>query len=149
MKTDSVIAILKKFAKSFDSKNWIGMEECLADVVFIDYSSFRKTKPSTISKFDYIELRKTGLENLNTFHDYFNYKMLYVNDNRSECNCDFVIKRFNKDNSDFFHSYGEYKFELEKIDDEWRIVKIIQIVAKNEGKANIHGAFKNQTATIE
>ncbi|MFK7907829.1 MAG: nuclear transport factor 2 family protein [Chitinophagales bacterium] len=136
-----IIKTLQQFATSFDTKNWTLMKACLADEIYTDYSSFRKTKPAIIKSTDYIALRKIGLENLRTHHSYADYE-IEVNGEEIFCNCSFEIQRFSTLTNDFYHSYGKYEFELEEIGGEWKIVKIKQIVERNEGNPQIHGAFK-------
>lgn len=133
---------LEQFAQSFDTKNWADMEACLADSIFIDYSSLRKTKPAIINKADYVAQRKIGLQNLETEHRLSHIKISKNKNHIADCECDFSIKRFKLESKEFFHSYGKYTFQLMEKGSVWTIVKIIQTIDWNEGNSTIHGAFK-------
>ncbi len=140
MQPEPIIQKLQQFAESFDNKDWATMKACLANEVYVDYSSFRKTEPATISSSEYVELRKKGLSGLTTNHTYSNYNII-IEGNTAHCECDFMIQRFTGDRSNFFHSYGIYIFELVFKGNNWLISKITQTVDHNEGNPGIHGAF--------
>lgn len=138
-----IIETIEQFRESFDTKNWSKMSACLFDEIFADYSTLRGTK-LFLKNSEYITLRKNGLRNLTTDHLYANHKVTLIQD-RALCECEFTIKRFNKEGTDYFHSYGKYFFELMKKGDDWKIMKITQIVHKSEGNHSIHGAVVTQT----
>jgi|HubBroStandDraft_5_1064220.scaffolds.fasta_scaffold378527_1 hypothetical protein len=130
---------IEKFCESFDKKDWMMMNECLMENIYVDYSSFRKTTPGNISAKEFIELRKTGLQHLTTKHQTNNFQITFNNE-QATCECDFVIQRFD-DSGKYFHSYGHYTFLLSEKNDACKIESITQVVLKNEGDSAIHGAF--------
>jgi hypothetical protein len=138
---ESIERRLDLFAESFDTKDWQQMTECLADNVYIDYSSSRKTEPGLVSRSQYVEQRKTGSEGLETVHTFDHYET-HIDGAHATCSCDFAIKRFDRVHNDYYHSYGKYHFNLININGSWKIEKIVQMEDRSEGNRNIHGAFK-------
>ena len=136
----SIKTRIEAFCKSFDTKDWVSLRECLAETVFTDYASFRGTKPGNSSSGEFVMLRKNGLRNLTTKHLTNNFQITF-SEQQATCHCDFVIQRFDTEGS-HFHSYGHYIFLLAKIKSSWKITSIKQVVIRNEGDASIHGAFQ-------
>ena len=139
-RVESVVERLEKFAKSFDNQDWDQMRECLSDEVWVDYSDLRNTDPTSMSSSNYVELRKTGLKNLETIHSFNNFET-QLDKGRARCNCDFVIKRFDNERNDYFHSFGKYQFDLVRVNGRWEIVKITQTVERSDGNKKVHGAL--------
>ena len=133
-------ALISTFLQTFDTKDWGLMESCLADEIWVDYSSFRGTEPHWVFREAYIAQRRSGTHHLDTKHSIkitscVEKGGLYV------CEGGFEIERFTPDKSRFFHSYGTYIFDLEKYEGAFKIKKIVQKVSRNEGEPSIHGAF--------
>ncbi|MCB0118597.1 MAG: hypothetical protein KDD72_06180, partial [Anaerolineales bacterium] len=57
----SVQKVIAKFANSFDVKDWDGLQACLTESVFTDYSDLRGTPPKTITAVDYVKSRRESL----------------------------------------------------------------------------------------
>lgn len=138
--THAIIDVIKRFGRSFDTKNWDVMADCLLPQIFSDYSRFRGAPASTLSREEYIRLRKRGLQGLVTTHANRDFD-IDINGAEAVCICAFSIQRFTPDNVKFFHSYGRYVFTLQKQEMQWRISGITQIPERHEGDASIHGAF--------
>ena len=135
--------ILFKFMRSFDDKDFALMQSCMCDEVYLDYSTFRKTPPGKQKSRQYCEERQKSLATLITQHNLFN--IIMENDAvnlMAKVNCNFVIYRFTKSPSgskeDFFHSYGQYEFELRFEEQNWKISSITQKILMNEGNPDIH-----------
>ncbi len=50
--------LIAHFANSFDAKDWDGLESCLTESLFTDYSDLRGTSPGTISASEYVKVRR-------------------------------------------------------------------------------------------
>lgn len=144
MKSDrlAIEHVIDTFRQSFDSKDWEAMRTCLAKKIEVDYSSFRGTKPATISNESFVNLRKEGLSRLTTTHTHLN-PIVEIKADTARLTCDFEIRRTTLDRKKFLHSFGHYHFGLTKQDGLWKINHIILTVTKSEGDQSIHGAFKN------
>jgi len=140
-----IVLLVKIFFDSFDSKDWSQMKNCLADELELDYSSFRGTPPYISSSEEYIEKRTIGMQGLQTKHHSSDYKVTNSGE-EYHCTCQFKIKRFaeswTEQGDDYFHSYGKYEIGLSKIEGRLRIFRIKQILDRNEGNPQIHGAFR-------
>ncbi|MHC8304841.1 nuclear transport factor 2 family protein [Pseudomonas sp. PB3P13] len=141
--------VLCRFFAAFDKRNWTSMNDCLASEVFIDYSSSGREAPGIMSGEEFVQRRATALDNLTKQHSFSN---LYINcdaDVQSvRASCNYLILRFDlrnpKQDENFFHSCGEYVFELDKFGDEWKITSIKQLKLQSWGNIHLHGG----TATI-
>jgi len=141
IKHEDCIILIKNFFKSFDTKNWILMKNCLNDNLKLDYRSFRGIPKYKSKAINYIEKRKIGLKDLDTEHIANDYNFV-----KSKVGiilkCSFEIKRYQKEGDKFYHSYGHYEFQIKEADEQLKIFEIKQEVQKNEGDRMIHGAFK-------
>lgn len=138
---EDVIDLVIRFNKTFDSKDWGLMSDCLGEKLELDYMSLRG-RPKRKSKSEkYISDRKKGMRGLKTIHKTKNHE-LSKDGSEIRCECDFEIERYEIEGDDFFHSYGQYNFGVNLIDSNLKIVKIKQVIDRNEGNRKIHGAFK-------
>lgn len=136
-----VVAIIKVFFDSFDTKNWHQMKSCLADELELDYESFRGIPKYISTSDEYIAKRKVGLAGLNTEHNTFDY-LVSESSGELKCKCNFEIKRYEIEGDEYFHSFGTYEIHLKRMGQEIKISKIKQNLERSEGNRNIHGAFK-------
>src|SRR5579862_2869428 len=105
--------LLFRFMRSFDAKDWVGMQACLSEQVDCDYSSFRGGPPSKTTRSEYAKQREIALEHLRTQHDLSNIVLTPLG-MMVEVRCNYAIRRFHPDfdgsREKFFHSYGQYRF---------------------------------------
>ena len=64
--------VLCRFFLSFDRRDWASMADCLSSLVFIDYSSSGREKPSTMSGKDLIKRRENAVDSLAKHHSFSN-----------------------------------------------------------------------------
>ena len=147
---DALNDLLCRFFRSFDEKDWKMMRSCLGDRVWTDYSSFRDAPPGEISGDRYVLQREVALSLLDMQHNFLNLRVEITGTSaRSWCN--YIIHRFHPDfdgqNDAFFHSYGRYEFGFLRANDEWRISSIQQVLLRNHGDPEIHGATRQTDNT--
>lgn len=133
---NTISNLLFKFANSFDTKDWDGLESTLMDNIECDYQSLRG-KTGTYTKKEYVNSRKEALSHLKTQHLFSNLEI------RSEemyayCRLSAIIYRQDNEGKKF-DSHVIYNFELNKLlNNEWKILKIKQSILWNEGDFTIH-----------
>ena len=137
----SVQKVIAKFANSFDVKDWDGLQACLTESVFTDYSDLRGTPPQTVTAVDYVKSRRESLDHLKLHHLVGNFEIDFMDANSATCRASMVVWR--KSDEEEFTSHCVYIFQLVKAQDEWKISGITQKVLWNEGKASIHSGAKN------
>lgn len=137
--------LLFGFMRSFDEKDWDGMRSCLTETVDCDYSNFRGTPPSTITRAEYVDQRKVSLLFLKTQHNLSNIAII-ASATQAEATCNYTILRFHPEfdgsRERYFHSYGQYRFTVVRSEGQWSICSIVQILLMSEGNSNLHGALK-------
>jgi 3-phenylpropionate/cinnamic acid dioxygenase small subunit len=137
--------LLFRFMWTFDEKDWDGMRSCLNETVDCDYSSFRGTPPTKITRGDYADQRKAALSLLKTQHDLSNIVMITRGD-RIEVKCNYAIRRFHLDfdgsRDKSFHSYGQYQFMVVRLGESWKISSIKQFLLMSDGNPDLHGALQ-------
>ena len=142
--------LLARFFLSFDDRDWTAMRGCLAETVWTDYSSFRKVPPGEISGERYVAQREAALSRLDMQHNYLNLRV-EISGATASGGCNYVIHRFDPEarpgDVAHFHSYGRYEFGFAKTDGVWRIDHIRQILLRNEGNPEIHGATRTEENT--
>lgn len=129
------------FQQAFDRHDWAAMRACLDAEVFVDYSSFRGTKPSRILADEYVDLRRRDLGDLVMQHNHSNLVVSSRSDDQTSASCNFQIYRFERDGDRYFHSWGAYEFGFLRRLDGWKICSITQYLLNSEGDPSIHGAL--------
>ena len=137
----SVQKVIAKFANSFDVKDWDGLQACLTESVFTDYSDLRGTPPQTVTAVDYVESRRESLDHLKLHHLVGNFEIDFMDAESAACRASMAVWR--KSDQEEFTSHCVYIFQLVKAQEEWKISGITQKVLWNEGKASIHSGAKN------
>lgn len=139
--------VLFRFMRAFDNKDWDDLHEYLLDNIRCDYSSFRAEKPAEIARNKYIEKRKADLSLLKTQHNLSNLS-IDLNGKFAVVKCNFVIYRFHPkfegSKEHYFHSYGQYEFELHEEENGWKISAITQKLLVNDGNPELHGATRRK-----
>ncbi len=132
--------LIGRFANSFDSQDWEVLKDCLADMVYTDYSDLRGTPPETVSCEAYVASRKESLKNLTTHHLSGNYEVQYADAMQATCRASMIIWR--KAGETQFTTHCIYVFRLRKDPSGWKIAGITQKVLWNEGNPAIHTGVK-------
>ena len=133
-------ALIARFATSFDVKDWSGLQACLTDSLFTDYSDLRGTPPQTVTAADYVTARRESLDHLKLHHLVSNYEVDLSDSTRATCRASMVVWR--KSDEEEFTSHCVYIFQLTKQEGEWKISGITQKVLWNEGASSIHKGVK-------
>lgn len=132
--------VIARFATSFDVKDWDGLQACLNESVFTDYSDLRGTPPETITAAEYVRSRRESLDALKLHHLVSNYEIDFPDSGGATCRASMVVWR--KSDEEEFSSHCVYNFQLIKLNGDWRISGITQKVLWNDGKASIHKGAK-------
>jgi len=132
--------IIARFANSFDVKDWNGLEACLTESLYTDYSDLRGTPPQTVTAKEYVQKRISSLDLLKLHHLVSNCEIDITDSNSATCRASMVVWR--KSDEEDFTSHCVYIFQLTKQDSDWKINSITQKVLWNEGKSSIHKGAK-------
>lgn len=136
--------VLCQFFSAFDKRNWVSMIDCLASEIFIDYSSSGREAPGVMTGEEFVERRATAIDNLTKQHSFSNLLIHSDADNqRIQASCNYLILRFDlsssKQDENFFHSCGEYVFEMVESGEKLKISSIKQFKLQSWGNKNLHG----------
>lgn len=132
--------VIARFANSFDVKDWNGLEACLTESLYTDYSDLRGTPPQTVSAKDYVQKRIDSLDDLKLHHLVSNYEVDLTGSNSATCRASMVVWRVSDEEE--FTSHCVYIFQLTKPDSDWKISSITQKVLWNEGTSSLHKGAK-------
>jgi len=133
--------LICRFQRSFDERDWSGLESCLASEVLVDYEDLRGAPPQLQTAASFCQLRSTALDHLDLQHNFTNL-VVSSRDGTDHLviNCNFQIFRFERHGPRYFHSWGSYTFGVERSGAlELRITFIKQRVVRNLGDSGIHG----------
>jgi hypothetical protein len=133
LKIQTVIA---RFANSFDVKDWNGLESCLTDSLYTDYSDLRGAPPQKVTASNYVAARRESLDHLKLHHLVSNYEINFTDSKTATCRASMVVWR--KTEAEEFTSHCVYIFQLTEQNSEWKINGITQKILWNEGTASIH-----------
>jgi SnoaL-like domain len=137
----SIQELIAGFATSFDVKDWDGLEACLTESIFTDYSDLRGTPPQTVTASEYVYQRRESLHHLKLHHLVGNYEVDFTDSNTATCRASMIVWR--KSDEEEFTSHCVYTFQLVKQESDWKISAITQKVLWNEGTSSIHKGAKN------
>lgn len=132
--------LIAKFANSFDVKDWDGLQTCLTESLYTDYSDLRGTPPQTISAADYVKSRRDSLDHLKLHHLVGNFEIDFPSSGAA-CRASMIVWR--KSETEEFSSHCVYNFQLVQQSGEWKISGITQKVLWSDGKASIHSGAKS------
>ena len=128
--------LVARFANSFDTKDWAGLEQCLKAELHTDYSDLRGTPPERMSSVRFVELRRTALHDLQTHHLSGNVE-LNVSASSGEVKASMAIFRRNT-NGEMLNTHCLYVFGVERVENDWLINSIVQKVFISDGHKRIH-----------
>jgi hypothetical protein len=131
-----------RFANSFDLKDWNGLEACITQSLYIDYSDLRGTPPQTVTAAEYVAARRKALDHLKLHHLVSNYEIDMIDSNAATCRASMTIWR--KLEQEDFISHCFYEFQLTRQESVWKISKITQRVLWNEGTPSIHKGIQQE-----
>ena len=134
--------VIARFANSFDMKDWSGLESCLTESLFTDYSDLRGTSPQTVTAADYVAARRESLDHLKLHHLVSNYEIDLTDSKSATCRASMIVWR--KSDEEKFTSHCVYNFQLVKQETDWKISGITQKVLWNEGTSFIHKGSKQK-----
>jgi hypothetical protein len=85
--------VIARFATSFDVKDWDGLQSCLTESLFTDYSDLRGTPPETITASEYVRSRRESLDALKLHHLVSNYEIDFPDTGGATCRASMVVWR--------------------------------------------------------
>ena len=132
--------VIARFANSFDLKDWSGLETCLTDTLFTDYSDLRGTPPQNITASEYVQQRRASLDHLKLHHLVSNYEIDFADAHTASCRASMIVWR--KSDTEEFTSHCVYMFQLTKQNALWKITGITQKVLWNDGSSSLHSGAK-------
>jgi hypothetical protein len=133
---NEIYQLISHFANSFDLKEWSELENCFCESVFTDYSDLRGTPPETLSRSQFVALRKKALDPLRTHHIAGN-REISVKGDQATARVSMVI--FRKDAAgQVLNTHCLYLMGLVKQKAAWAINSIVQKVFWSDGNSNIH-----------
>ncbi len=123
--------LIARFANSFDLKDWDGLQACLTESIFTDYSDLRGTPPQTVSAADYVQSRRESLGHLKLHHLVSNYEIDFADANSATCRASMIVwRKAGEENESSSHCF--YVFQLTKQASDWKISGITQKILWNE-----------------
>ena len=131
---NDIASVISRFARSFDLKDWKGLKNVLAELIDLDYTDLRGTR-ETLSREQYVALRKTALQELDTQHILSNLD-IQVDGKHAACVASAII--FRKRDEERFDTHAIYRFGLVNEASSWHISSIKQTVLWNDGNPDIH-----------
>ncbi|MEE4622393.1 hypothetical protein V2L00_01615 [Pseudomonas alliivorans] len=138
--------LLCRFFASFDKRDWIGMRSVLAPEIFVDYSSSGRETARKIAAEEFVNARANAKDGLTKQHNFSNLSVVESTAEKLVVSCHYLILRFDLLSTDqqinFYHSCGEYVFELVPFERQYRIASIKQAMLQSWGNASLHGAIK-------
>lgn len=131
--------LIAKFANSFDLKAWSDLANCLSDNLYTDYSELRGTPAVTMTKENFVEMRRLALQELKTHHLAGNIE-IYLDGICCSAKVSMVIFRENSD-GEVLNTHCLYLLDFTKHNNEWLISSIIQKVFWSNGNKSIHSGI--------
>jgi 3-phenylpropionate/cinnamic acid dioxygenase small subunit len=134
--------VIARFANAFDMKDWSGLEACLTESLFTDYSDLRTEFPNrqNVTASEYVQQRRVSLDHLKLHHLVSNYEIDFADSQTASCRASMIVWR--KSDEEEFTSHCIYMFQLTTQGALWKISGITQKVLWNEGTPSLHSGAK-------
>ena len=136
--------LVARYANAFDLKDWTALGRCLADNLYTDYSDLRGTPPETLSREQFVSLRRSALQELQTHHLSGNVEIV-LQGPRAALKVSMVIYR-RAAAGETLNTHCLYEFGAEYAGDAWVINAITQRVFINDGNRKIHSGIVSGSA---
>jgi 3-phenylpropionate/cinnamic acid dioxygenase small subunit len=133
--------VIARFANSFDAKDWDGLQDCLTESLYTDYSDFHGTPPQTLEASEYVHSRRETVGHLNMHHLVSNYEIDFTDSGTATCRASMVVWR-RAEAEETSTSHCMYRFQLVKQNGGWKINGITQKVLWNKGTAPLQKGSK-------
>ncbi|WP_440809074.1 nuclear transport factor 2 family protein [Pseudomonas syringae] len=140
--------LLCRFFAAFVNRDWIGMRSVLAPEIFVDYSSSGRETAREIAAEEFVNARANAEDGLTKQHNFSNLLVVESTAEKLVVSCHYLILPFDLLSTDqqtnFYHSCGEYVFGFAPFERQYRIASIKQVMLQSWGDARLHGAIKKQ-----
>ena len=137
-----LLALVARFANSFDLKEWDRLGECLTHSVYTDYRDLRGTPPETMAREEFVRQRRLALQELQTHHLAGNIE-IEANDRTAQLRVSMFICRRSHD-GELLATHCVYFLGVELLEDGWHINSIRQEVLLSNGNIEIHNGIKRR-----
>lgn len=128
--------LVARFANSFDLKQWDRLGQCLTATLHTDYSDLRGTPPEILSRDEFVQRRRSALQDLQTHHLAGNLEVA-LSGAIANLKVSMAIYRRNGA-GETFNTHCLYFFGAEQEEGVWRINSITQKVLMSYGQPAIH-----------
>jgi hypothetical protein len=110
-----------------DTHQWGNLQkDVFASHVLLDYSSFAGGEPTSLSSKQIVENWKGFLPGFKHTHHQIGNLQVIINVNKATVFCYGTASHYlpNESNQNLWWVVGSYEFDVEKLNDEWRITKM-------------------------
>jgi len=109
-----------------DNNNWEKVKECIADTLVLDYSSMNSNPPALLTPQQLIDSWKSVLPGFQSTHHQIGNFVVYHNSTTAEVFCYGTATHYlESERGNLWTVVGSYNFELIKIDEKWKISKMV------------------------
>lgn len=118
--TETIREVVTKLFIYTDTKNWKELESLFAPKVILDYQSITGQPPETISPATITSNWKTALSGFTNTHHQIGNLIIEAQNTKAQAFCYGTVTHF-IENKGVWTVVGSYNFELEKLDNVWKI----------------------------
>jgi hypothetical protein len=122
-KTKIIEAYSAVFLNS-DARHWNKVQSSFADTVHLDYTSLSGQPATDVKSGDIIKAWSSSLPKFNFTMHYLTNHVVSIHENHATASCygHAIHQLKGAEGGDFWEVYGTYDFELQKMNDEWKII---------------------------
>ncbi|MEL7028240.1 MAG: nuclear transport factor 2 family protein [Pseudomonadota bacterium] len=135
----AVSDVVYAYATALDTRDWDLFAQCLADPIYIDYSTFDPSLDLQMPRGDWVERVRLGLSGFDvTQHISSNHRHKIAGD-RAQCVSYMQASHFLKNGEGFETCtlFGYYTNDLERSGADWRIAKCALTITAHDGDMGV------------
>ncbi|MCG8475139.1 MAG: nuclear transport factor 2 family protein [Cytophagales bacterium] len=137
---EEILETISRLCEAYDKKNFLVVKTCLTDQVDVHFVSPQKTKSNLYQANEFAKSREQALKDLDTEHLHLNHR-IKGDKKAAVCLCDFETYRYSNSQTDYYHSFGQYEYELLNTEEGWKIKTIREKTTRTEGNHTIHNIY--------
>lgn len=135
----AIIDLINRFGVHTDWREWDSLRSLFKDEIRIDYTSLNGGKPSTVKTNDLVTQWQNILGHLEATQHMITNHIIELDSDRATCRAHVRAQHVlsNRNGGSHWMPSGTYLFELEKIDQNWKISSLTLKMLWAEGNQNL------------
>jgi hypothetical protein len=132
-----VIDAVNKIVNTADNKQWQECIVCFTEMVEVDHGSDKRVGPIMIQREKLVESWIEAFKKMSfTWHQITNHEVV-IEVNKARCTSKVIGLHVGIDKTTVYTTWGNYRHELEKTEEDWRISSVQYVQLYEQGNPDL------------